>query len=164
MRQESIQKKKNGIKKDISKSYNQFKEFEGKKYTGMKVGRTHKWYYDKGEWKEKKVTPDEWEFNYGVVKRRAGKAPEGSGVPVGTEYHWYILAHQNVKKLDANNYTTSMIGLKYKLAHKRADRNNWSSSDNAQKKRLIVILEDLIEELKREMSSSSNITLEKVEI
>jgi len=57
-----------------------------------------------------------------------------------------------------------MIGLKYKLAHKRADRNNWSSSDNAQKKRLIVILEDLIEELKREMSSSSNITLEKVEI
>ena len=164
MRQESIQKKKNGIKKDISRSYNQFKEFEGKKYTGMKVGRTHKWYYDKGEWKEKKVTPDKWQFNYKVTKRRAGTAPEGSGVPVGTEYHWYILANQNVKKLDANNYTTSMIGLKYKLAHKRADRNNWSSSDNAQKKRLIVILEDLIEELKREMSRSSNITLEKVEI
>ena len=163
MRQESIQKKKNGIKKDISRSY-KFKEFELKKYTGMKVGRTHKWYYDKGEWKEKKVTPDKWQFNYNVTKRRAGTAPEGSGVPVGTEYHWYILANQNVKKLDANNYTTSMIGLKYKLAHKRADRNNWSSSDNAQKKRLIVILEDLIEELKREMSSSSNITLEKVEI
>ncbi|MDW0277388.1 MAG: hypothetical protein QN651_02765 [Nitrososphaeraceae archaeon] len=33
-------KKKNGIKKDISKSYNQFKEFEGKKYTGMKVGKS----------------------------------------------------------------------------------------------------------------------------
>lgn len=164
MRQENIQKKKNGIKKDISKSYNQFKEFEGKKYTGMKVGRTQKWYYDKGEWKEKKVTPDKWQFSYNVTKRRAGTAPEGSGVPVGTEYHWYILANQNVKKLDANNYTTSMIGLKYKLAHKRADRNNWSSSDNAQKKRLIVILEDLIEQLKREMNSSSNITLEKVEI
>ncbi len=28
--------------------------FEGKKYTGMMVGRTHKWYYNKGEWKEKK--------------------------------------------------------------------------------------------------------------
>lgn len=39
MRQESP-KKKNGIKKDISKSYNQFKEFEGKKYTGMKVGKS----------------------------------------------------------------------------------------------------------------------------
>jgi hypothetical protein len=158
MRQESIQKKKNGVKNDISKSYNQFKEFEGKKYTGMKVGRTHKWYYDKGEWKEKKLTPDKWQFNYNVIKRRAGNAPEGSGVPVGTEYHWYILANQNVKKLDANNYTTSMIGLKYKLAHKRAERNNWSSSDNAQRKRLIEILEELIENVKMEMVSTSKIT------
>ena len=55
MLQESNQKKKNEVKKDIS-SYNQFKEFQGKNYTGMRVGRTHKWYYDKGEWKEKKVT------------------------------------------------------------------------------------------------------------
>jgi hypothetical protein len=123
----------------------------------MKVGRTHKWYYDKGEWKEKKVTPDKWQFSYNVTKRRAGNAPEGSGVPVGTEYHWYILANQNVKKLDANNYTTSMIGLKYKLAHKRADKNNWSSSDNAQRKRLIEILESLIENIKMEMVSTSKI-------
>jgi hypothetical protein len=157
MLQESNQKKKNGVKKDISKSYNQFKEFQGKNYTGMRVGRTHKWYYDKGEWKEKKVTPDKWQFSYNVTKRRAGNAPEGSGVPVGTEYNWYILANQNVKKLDANNYTTSMIGLKYKLAHKRADRNNWSSSDNVQRKRLIEILETLIENIKMEMVSTSKI-------
>ena len=157
MLQESNQKKQNGVKKDISKSYNQFKEFQGKNYTGMKVGRTHKWYYDKGEWKEKKVTPDKWQFSYNVTKRRAGNAPEGSGVPVGTEYHWYILANQNVKKLDANNYTTSMIGLKYKLAHKRADKNNWSSSDNVQRKRLIEILESLIENIKMEMVSTSKI-------
>jgi len=157
MLQESNQKKKNGVKKNISKSYNQFKEFQGKNYTGMRVGRTHKWYYDKGEWKEKKVTPDKWQFSYNVTKRRAGNAPEGSGVPVGTEYNWYILANQNVKKLDANNYTTSMIGLKYKLAHKRADRNNWSLSDNAQRKRLIEILEALIENIKMEMVSTSKI-------
>ena len=157
MLQESNQKKQNGVKKDISKSYNQFKEFQGKNYTGMKVGRTHKWYYDKGEWKEKKVTPDKWQFSYDVTKRRAGNAPEGSGVPVGTEYHWYILADQSVKKLDVNNYTTSMIGLKYKLAHKRADRNNWSLSDNAQRKRLIEVLEALIENIKMEMVSTSKI-------
>jgi hypothetical protein len=59
----------------------------------------------------KKVTPDKWQFTYNVTKRRAGIAPEGSGVPLGTEYHWYILANQNVKKIDANSYTTSMIGL-----------------------------------------------------
>ena len=158
MRQESVQKKKNGVKKDISKSYNQFKEFEGKKYTGMKVSRTHKWYYAKGEWKEKKLTPDKWQFSYNVTKRRAGNAPEGSGVPVGTEYHWYILANQNVKKLDANEYSTSMIGLKYKLAHKRAERNNWSSSDKAQRKRLIEILQGLIEDIKMEMVSAQKIT------
>jgi hypothetical protein len=145
-----IQRKKNGAKKDLSKTYNEYKEFEGKQYTGMKVGRSHKWYYDKGEWKEKKITPDKWEFTYAVNKRRAGQAPEGSGVPVGTEYHWYILAHQNVRKLDANNYTTSMTGLKYKLAHKRAEKEKWNASDNAQRKRLIHILEELIGQLKRE--------------
>jgi len=76
---------KRPAKGDFSVSYNKFKEFEGKQYTGMKVGRTHKWYYDKGEWKEKKITPDLWEISYSVTKRRAGKAPEGSGVPVDTE-------------------------------------------------------------------------------
>jgi hypothetical protein len=126
-------------------------EFEGKQYTGMKVGRSHKWYYDKGEWKEKKITPDKWEFTYAVNKRRAGHAPEGSGVPVGTEYHWYILAHQNVRKLDANNYTTSMTSLKYKLAHKRAEKEKWNATDNTQRKRLIQILQELIDQLKREM-------------
>ena len=151
MGQETIQRKKNGIKKDISKTYNEYKEFEGKQYTGMKVGRSHKWYYDKGEWKEKKITPDKWEFTYAVNKRRAGHAPEGSGVPVGTEYHWYILAHQNVRKLDANNYTTSMTGLKYKLAHKRAEKEKWNATDNTQRKRLIQVLQELIDQLKREM-------------
>lgn len=54
------------------------------------IGRSHKWYYDRGEWKEKKITPDLWQIGYAVTKRRAGRAPEGSGVPVGTEYHWYF--------------------------------------------------------------------------
>lgn len=103
----------------------------------------------------KKLTPDKWQFTYSVTKRRAGNAPEGSGVPVGTEYHWYILANQNVKKLDANNYTTSMIGLKYKLAHKRSEKNNWSSSDKAQRKRLIEILEELINNIKMEMVTTT---------
>jgi hypothetical protein len=151
MGQEIIQKEKSGLKKDISKTYEKYKKFEGRQYTGMKVGRSHKWYYDKGEWKEKKVTPDKWEFTYAVNKKRAGQAPEGSGVPVGTEYHWYILAHQNVRKLDANSYTTSMTGLKYKLAHKRAEKEKWNISDNAERKRLIQIFEELTGQLKREM-------------
>jgi len=135
--------------KDLSKTYNQFKEFEGQQYTGMKIGRSHKWYYDKGEWKETKVTPDLWTISYAVTKRRAGRAPEGSGVPVGTEYHWYILAHQNVRKLNANDYTTSLTGLKYKLAHKRADKDKWNISEKAQRKRLIKMLKDIIVQLEK---------------
>jgi hypothetical protein len=146
---ETIQRKENEIRK-ISKGYNEYKEFEGRKYTGMKIGGIHQWYYDKGEWKEKKIAPDKWEFTYSVKKTRAWQAPEGSGVPVGTEYHWYILADQNVRKLDANSYATSMTGLKYKLAHKRIGREKWSSTDNAQRKRLIQILQELIDQLKME--------------
>jgi hypothetical protein len=146
-----LESQRNQIKKDISKTYNELKEFEGKKYTGMKVGGSHMWDYDKGEWKEKKITPDKWEFKYAVTKRRATYAPEGSGVPVGTEYHWYILADQNVRKVDANNYTTSMTGFKYKLAHKRAEREKWNIADYAQRERLIQILQDTIVQLKNEM-------------
>ena len=135
---------------DVAATYDEFKDFEGKRYTGMKVGRSHKWYYDKGEWKEKKITPEEWQINYAVKKRRAGKAPEGSGVPVGTEYHWYILAHQNVTKLNANDYSTSLTGVKFKLRNKRADSDKWSASPKAQRKHLIKILRTMIEELERQ--------------
>ncbi len=137
-------------KSDPSVSYDDFKSYEGQKYTGMKVGRSHKWYYDQGEWKETKVTPDLWQFSYAVTKRRAGRAPEGSGVPVGTEYHWYILGHQNVSKLNANDYTTSMTGLKFKIAHKRADSGKWSASRKAQRRRMIRFLQNVIEDLEQQ--------------
>ena len=142
---------------DPSVSYNEFKSYEGRRYTGMKIGRSHKWYYDKGEWKEKKITPDLWEISYAVTKRRAGRAPEGSGVPVGTEYHWYILAHQNVEKLNANDYTTSLSGLKFKVAHKRADNGKWSASPTAQRRRMIKFLKEVIADLEKEGPEEANI-------
>ncbi|MCW3108231.1 MAG: hypothetical protein JWQ09_2737 [Segetibacter sp.] len=142
--------KKEEANKDLADTYDEFKQFEGQAYTGMKIGRSHKWNYDQGEWKETKITPDLWEISYAVTKRRAGHAPEGSGVPVGTEYHWYILAHQNVRKLNANDYTTSMTGLKFKLAHKRADKDKWSASAKAQRKRLVKLLQEIIAQLETE--------------
>jgi hypothetical protein len=138
--------------KDLAASYNKFKTFDGKQYTGMKIGRSHKWNYDSGVWKETKLTPDLWGISFSVKKRRAGHAPKGSGVPVGTEYHWYILAHQNVKKFNANIYTTEMEGLKYKLAHRRADKDKWSTTEDGQRKRLIKFLEETIEHLKKDGS------------
>jgi hypothetical protein len=137
----------------VGSSYDQFKEFQGKRYTGMKVGRRHKWRYDAGEWTEKKVTPDDWEFRYAVTKRRAGHAPEGSGAPVGTAYGWYILARQIVTKQDANSYTTEMVGMKHKLAHRRADKTSWSASAGAQRKHLVQILKQMIAELETSEAS-----------
>src|ERR671925_470189 len=146
----TMNNKKQILEQDAAKTYNEFKVFEGKKYTGMRVGGRHKWYYEKGEWNEKKVTPDRWEFTYAVPKRRAGHAPPGSGVPIGTEYHWYILGHQNVRKLDENTYSTAMTGLKYKLAHKRAGSESWSASEPAQRKHLVKILQEMIDDLTAE--------------
>jgi len=142
-------------KSDPAVSYDEFKTHEGRRYTGMKVGRSHKWYYDKGEWKEKKITPDLWQISYAVTKRRAGRAPEGSGVPVGTEYHWYVLAHQNVCKLDANDYTTSLSGLKFKIAYKKADNGKWSATPQTQRKRMISFLRDVIEDLEKEQEEGA---------
>ena len=149
--------KKQALEEDVAKTYNAFKVFEGKKYTGMKVGGRHKWYYEKGEWNEKKVAPDRWELSYAVPKRRAGHAPAGSGVPVGTEYHWYILAHQNVRKIDENTYTTALTGLKYKLAHKRAGSETWSASENAQRRHLVTILHEMIGDLSTEAPAIESI-------
>jgi hypothetical protein len=141
--------KKRAAEQDVAKSYNRFKTFGGQRYTGMAIGRSHHWTYDQGDWKETKVAPDRWEFTFAVTKRRKGHAPEGSGAPVGTEYHWYILAHQVVRKLDANDYTTSMSGLKFKLAHKRAGAQAWSSADPGQRKQLIRLLEGYLAELRK---------------
>jgi hypothetical protein len=142
---------------DPAVSYNEFKEYEGQRYTGMKIGRSHKWYYDQGEWKEKKITPDLWQITYAVTKRRAGRAPEGSGVPVGTAYHWYVLAHQNVAKQSANDYTTSLTGLKFKIAHKRADSDKWSATPRTQRKRMIMFLQSVIADLEKQTDREGDV-------
>jgi hypothetical protein len=143
---------------DIAASYNTVKNFQGRRYTGMKVGRGHTWNYDAGQWKETKITPDEWAFTFSVTKRRKGKAPEGSGVPVGTEYHWYILAHQVVKKLNANDYSTSLEGTKYKLAHRRADHEKWNISETTQRRHLVKLLEDAIAKLTKDETAEEGAT------
>src|SRR5712672_1392953 len=55
-------------------SYDRFKEFQGKRYTGMAIGRGHKWKYDSGDWTEKKVTPDKWQ-----IQVCSQEAQEGAG-------------------------------------------------------------------------------------
>lgn len=74
--------------------YNALKSFNGRVYSGMAIGGSHTWNYDQGQWKETKVEPDLWKIDFETKKHRARNAPKGSGAPVGTEYHWLVVAHQ----------------------------------------------------------------------
>lgn len=136
-------------KRTTAGGYDAVKEFQGRRYTGMQVGRSHYWDYDAGEWKETKRTPDLWTIHYAVTKRRRGHAPKGSGVPVGTAYDWTIIGQQIVRKLNANDYSTELIGLKFKLAHKRADTANWSVSEAGRVKRLATFLRGVLADLEK---------------
>ena len=56
-----------------------------------------------------------------------------------------------MRKLNANDYTTELTGMKFKLAHKRADKNTWSASEKAQRRRLIKIFQGMIAQLEGEL-------------
>ncbi len=132
-------------------AYDDPKKFQGDTYTGMAVGGEHTWLYPNGLWHETKVAPDQWEFTFSSLKERERSAPPGSGVPVGTQYHWYVLAHQRVRKIDTDAYTTFMSGVKYKIAHKRPHWRKWSCEypdQPTETQRLIAIFEAALDRLR----------------
>src|SRR6266704_4658425 len=140
----------------MAMAYDDVKEFEGETYAGMAVGGEHTWLYPNGLWRETKVAPDRWDFDFSSIKERERSAPPGSGVPVGTQYHWYILADQRVRKIDADSYTTFMSGVKYKIAHKRPHWRKWSSEypeQPSETEKLIDILEGTLARLRSEPAS-----------
>ncbi len=142
-------------KKKPAGKFDDYKYHNGKFYTGMQVGRTHTWNYDKGRWQETKISPEVWRIYYSVKKRRVGKAPAGSGAKIGTGYHWFILAHQNVQKLNADDYSTMLSGIKLKIAHKTAGKKSWSAGTSQQRKELISFLKDFIRQLQKQVISLS---------
>lgn len=139
----------------MAESYDAQKKWHGRSYTGMKVGRTHSWDYE-GQWKERKVGPDLWEVSFHARKTRKGKgAPEGSGAPVGTEYHWFFVPTSQVaRKMDANTYETHMQGLKWKLGFRPATSKSWDyewgKTGETARQRAIRILEQTLADLKAE--------------
>jgi hypothetical protein len=97
----------------------------GSKYAGAPIGLTHEWDYA-GRWRETKLERDRWAMAFRAMKRRHVAAPMGSGAKQDSCFYWLIVATQRARKVDANAYTTLMEGVKWKLAHKRADRAVWS--------------------------------------
>jgi hypothetical protein len=134
-------------------AYDDLKEFRGRVYSGMAIGGEHLWEYPHGLWRERKVAPDRWVFSFSSLKRRARSAPDGSGAPTGTGYHWFILGHQKVRKRDKDTYETFMEGVKYKVAHRRPHWRNWSTEypdHEPEGKILIRILEEELARLRRD--------------
>lgn len=136
----------------MATSYDERKTWQGRKYTGMKVGRTHTWDYD-GTWKERKIGPDLWEVTFRATKKRRGRAPPGSGAPVGTEYHWFFApTAQTVRKLDANKYETHLEGLKWKIGFRPATSESWdyqwAKTGETARQRAIRILTQTLADLK----------------
>jgi hypothetical protein len=132
-------------------AYDDLKEFNGRRYMGMPIGGNHVWNYPNGTWKEEKVDPDSWVFTFKSMKRRRKEAPMNSGAPLNTEYHWYILADQRVRKVDKDTYETVMEGVKHKLSHKRPYWHKWSSeyqNNKSDRDRIIAILEEMLKWLK----------------
>ena len=130
--------------------YNEIKEYNGQKYTGMRVGGKHSWNYNKGIWNEVKILPDKWKFNFTSTKHRSHQAPMGTGAFNNTKYHWYIIADQKVVKLDENSYMTKMNGVKYKVGHKMPNWKKWDYKykNESYEDKIIKILQDSIKKLK----------------
>ena len=132
-------------------AYDDRKTFQGRIYSGMRVGGRHDWDYPEGRWQETKIAPDQWSFSFASTKRRRHRAPAGSGAPDGTMFHWLTLAHQRVRKVDENTYETFMEGSKWKVGHRRPGWAKWSTEYRGQasaRDRVIAILEATLERLK----------------
>lgn len=132
-------------------AYQDPKEHAGRSYHGMKVGGTHRWSYPDGEWKEKKLEPNRWHVEFTSLKRRKRRAPRGSGAELGSGYHWLVVAHQWVTKLDANTYATQMEGEKYLIAFKKPDWGGWNTELRGRKgarQKTIQALEDALERVR----------------
>src|SRR5207244_4057404 len=95
------------------------------------------------------------EVDFRATKKRKGRAPEGSGAPVGTDYHWFFApTSQSARKMDANTYETRLEGLKWKLGFRPATSPTfdyeWSRSKATARQRAIRILEQALADLKAE--------------
>ena len=134
-------------------AYDRFMKFQGLHNSGINMGKTLKWHYGKGVWKDRKVNEDEWSFKYEVLKNRTGDSFKSSGAPVGTECRWLIIADQYVEKLDESTYYTRMDGMKLKIAHKSVKDNKWDISGRDQKERLISMLKKFVSKLEAELES-----------
>lgn len=123
----------------------------GGTYTGMRIGGEHHWRYTDARWHEWKTTPDRWDLRFSAKKLRRTQAPEFSGAEPNTLYHWLIIGHQRVRKVDADTYQTLLEATKFKIAHKRPKWRTWNTQydgNPSARQNTIKALEQVLDELR----------------
>ena len=135
-------------------SYDAFKDYEGRRYTGMKIGRGHKWRYDEGDWIEKKLR---------LKNGRSGSRPSSADAathprarafrraPSTTGTCWPIRARASSTRTPTR---PTWSATNSELAHKRADKGTWSASEKARRAHLIKILKQMIADLESGAASA----------
>ncbi|MHA1299313.1 MAG: hypothetical protein ACTSO9_07760 [Candidatus Helarchaeota archaeon] len=139
------------LKNKNKKYYDTIKEYNGEKYSGMRIGGKHSWNYKNGIWNETKISPKKWKIEFICNKYRKTLAPPETGAPLKTGFHWYIIADQKVIKIDENTYETVMNGFKFKIGHKRPNWKQFSynySHNESYEDVVIKILEETLERLR----------------
>lgn len=147
-------------------SYDDPKVWQGRHYSGMRVGGRHDWDYTGGRWQETKVAPDQWEVRFRSLKRRRHHAPVGSGAEPGTGFHWFLLAHQRVRKLDEDTYETFLEGSKWKVGHRKPGWRKWSTEypeGTPARERIAEILEATARQLRGELAEEGGMRPAKLE-
>lgn len=92
---------------------------DGQKYSGTPIGYAHHWKYEDPDVQEQKISPEQWQFKMTCLKRKVQKTNTNGSIQPGTQYHWYFIGDQIVRKIDENTYQTDLNAIKYKLGHKR---------------------------------------------
>lgn len=141
------------IKGSENMGFDDIKIHNGKQYSGMRVGGSHVWDYYNATWEETKVAQDLWKIKFDAIKGRKVAAPENSGAPLFTGYHWLIIADQRVAKINKDEYQTVLEGSKFKIGHRRPYWKDWSYAYSGQmtyRQKLIQIFRSTLEKLEQE--------------
>ncbi len=107
-------------------SFDALKTYAGRTYGGMRIGGRNQWRSPECIGDEQKTGPDDRRPSFRSTKRRTHAAPMGSGAGIWTEYHGFLIAHQHVRKVDADSYETLMQGVKHQVAPRRPYWRRWS--------------------------------------
>lgn len=85
---------------------------------GVPRGYRHDWHYW-GRWRERKVKPRQWRFDFRARKSRHVSARGLGSMPVGSKIRWRIVATQEATKVGRNQYSTRMVGRKELVSVRR---------------------------------------------